>query len=129
MINENKDNLNDVYTLITLKDYSKIGRKKLHSYKFCGAEYFSDSFTDMLVNIVRIVDYNDHVILDVLADGKILKEKHFRRNTSGMYYPEKIRDGIFIDVNLTPKAVMKLIGDILSIYKVDKSEFSILVSD
>ena len=51
------------------------------------------------------------------------------RDASVLHTPKEIRDGIFVDLNLSSKSIMKFIAALLEKYEIPLDRFAIFVVD
>lgn len=120
---------------ITLSDnVHNVTRKKLVSFSFRGETYQQGKFILMLLDVVKFLDESLPGKLEQLAlsnycfHAKNQKHPHISYQMGKMHSPLEIRDGIFIEGNLSSSSIMRFIGSLMEEYRVDKSSFYISVA-
>ena len=85
----------------------------------------------MLVDVVKILDNLKPGILDELARENYSftsgKKIYLKYGSDSMKSPKEIREGIFINTNLSSESVMKFIASLFEKFNIDKSRFYIFV--
>ena len=119
---------------ITLSDDPhSVTRKKLVSFSFFGETYRQSKFILMLLDVVKLLDELFPRKLEQLALSNYsfhakAQKPHISYQVDNMHAPLEIRDGIFIEGNLSSSSIMHLIGSLMDEYHVDKSSFYISVA-
>lgn len=114
----------------TLDDYDDVTGKKLVSFNLFGESYRQNKYALMLLDIIKILDKKQPQKLIELAENgycfNVSKGKHKHLNTDGknMQWPWKIRDGIYMEANLSAKNSVRFVEGLLSEYNIPSSEFS-----
>lgn len=120
-------------TTITLEDYSEVTGKKLVTFKFDGEIYRQNRYALMLQDVLRLLDDKMPGILQKLAEEEFSfssfnpKHTHISKTAEGMRWAWEIKDGIFIEANLSAFSIMKFIEVVMDKCNFDKNLFSISV--
>lgn len=114
---------------ITLnQDYRDVTSKKLVSFYFEGETYRQNSYALMLLDMVKLLDEKNPSILKTLAseDYSFTERSHNPHITlikDKQRRPWEIRDGIFIESNLSSSSIVHFISSLLDEYSVNKNDF------
>ncbi len=120
-------------TKITLDDYDAVTGKKLVNFCFEGETFHQNRYVFMLLDVIKLLDQKMPGKLEKLASHdysfSTAKNKHPLLSTmsDGMYWPWDLKDGIYLESNLSARKIMHLIDNLLKEYGVDQSAFSISV--
>ena len=91
---------------LTLDDYDEVTGKKLVSFKLFGETYRQNKYALMLLDVIKLLDKKSPGKLQTLAENNYsfnsTKRKHVHLNIdgSGMRWPWKVADGIYLEANL-----------------------------
>ena len=120
---------------ITLaKPLPNVTGKKLVSFTFQGETYPQNKFVLMLVDMAKFLDESMPDKLETLAAsnyrfyGKNQKRPHISYQTDKLRVPLEIRDGIFIEGNLSSSTVVHFLDRLMDEYHADKSSFYLSVA-
>lgn len=120
-------------TRITLDDdFDKVTNSYLDAFVFDDEDYKQSYFALMLVDVVKLLDEMKPGVLERLAKENFTagwKPYITYENTSSMNNPREIRDGIFIELSMSAKAIMKFINELFEEFEVSKSRFYILINN
>ncbi len=120
---------------LTMDDIGNVTGKKLVKFNFFEYTYMQDTYGLMLADMIRLLDKYDLNILNRLADenysyvGGQNSLPRISRDASALHTPKEIRDGIFVDLNLSSKSIMKFIAALLEKYEIPLDRFAIFVVD
>lgn len=115
---------------MTLDNYNEVTGKKLVSFKLSGETYHQNKYALMLLDVVKLLDKKMPGKLQTLAESnysfRSTKRKHAHLNTdgSGMRWPWKVTDGIYMEANLSAWSCIHFIESLLSEFGVEKDQFS-----
>jgi len=130
------DNIEFEYVeTITLNDYKHVTGKKLVSFQFAGITYRENVYALMLKDIIKILDAKDNNVLDLMAkeNSRFTSSQTSRVRVSNdpqkLKYPDKIRDGVYVDTGASAWTIMRCIDNLMDKYNVEKESFSIRVID
>ena len=118
---------------ITLDDYSEVTGKKLVSFKIGEEVYRQSYYALMLEDVAKMLDRIKPQKFDELAASNfsinVSKDKHtfISKTENVLRTPYQIRDGIFIELNLSAHSIMRFIDGLMSEFNFDKKLFSISV--
>ena len=121
----------DYVETITLDNYYEITGKKLVSFKLFGETYRQKRYALMLLDVVKILDKKLPGKLEELAAASYsfssTKRKHAHLNTDGneMRWPWKVKEGVYLEANLSASSCMRFIGNLLEEYGFSKDEFAV----
>ena len=85
----------------------------------------------MLLDVIKILDKKLPGKLEQLASESYsfssTKRKHAHLNTDGteMRWPWKVKDGVYLEANLSASSCIRFIGNLLAEYGLNKDEFSV----
>lgn len=121
---------------IRLDNMKDITGKKLVMFTFEGETYRQDRYAMMLFDIINLLDKKQPGKLDELAKNASFylsdRKQHTHISTveDSMRWAWKIREGVYIEANLSAPSIMKFIDRLFEEYELDKTTFSIsIVSD
>lgn len=120
-------------SVITLDDYSEVKGKKLVTFKFDGEIYRQNRYALMLQDVLKLLDEKKPGLLEDLASKDFSfsnghpKHAHISHNSAEMRWSVEIKDGIFIESNLSAISIMRFIESVMDECGFDKSLFSISV--
>ncbi|MEA4972438.1 hypothetical protein SDC9_182539 [bioreactor metagenome] len=118
---------------ITLDDYNDVTGKKLVTFKFDGETYRQNKYALMLLDVIKLLDKRKPGVLEKLAAKDFscnvitVKHPHISTSDGGMRWAWNVKDGIFIEMNLSAAGIMKFIDCLMDEYGEEKSLFSICV--
>lgn len=120
----------DYVETLTLDDYDDITGKKLVSFKLFGETYRQKRYALMLLDVIKILDKKCPGKLEELAGKKYsftTRRKHVHINTDGegMRWPWKVKEGVFLEANLSAWSCMRFIENLLSEYGFSKDDFEV----
>lgn len=112
-----------------------VTKKKLVLFHFNGQTYRQDRYALMLFDVLRLLDKMKPGRLEELADQNFYlsnyrQHSHISRDKQEMRWPWEIRDGIFMEANLSAQGMIRFIDRLFEEFAVDKSIFDFcIVSD
>ena len=115
---------------LTLDDYDEVTGKKLVSFKLFGETYRQNKYALMLLDVIKLLDKKSPGKLQTLAENNYsfnsTKRKHVHLNIdgSGMRWPWKVADGIYLEANLSAWSCIRFIENLLSEFGFEKDQFS-----
>ena len=118
---------------ITLDDYSEVTGKKLVSFKIGEEVYRQSYYALMLEDVAKMLDRTNPQKFNELASSNysinVSKGKHtfISTNENILRTPYQIRDGVFIELNLSSHSIMRFIDGLMTEFNFDKKLFSISV--
>lgn len=121
----------DYIETITLDNYDEVTGKKLVSFRLFGETYRQRRYALMLLDVIKILDKKLPGKLEQLAAESYsfssTKRKHAHLNIDGneMRWPWKVKDGVYLEANLSASSCIRFIGNLLAEYGFDKDEFSV----
>lgn len=100
------------------------------SFTFESSSYNVESFRNILMTVVKVLDEKDRSVLDKLAKenfkfSKGQKKSKISFNKSCMSSGEKARDDIYVETCLNSPSIAKFIQSLFECYGVDYSSFKI----
>lgn len=114
----------------TLENYNDVTGKKLLSFKLFGESYRQNRYALMLLDVIKLLDKKQPQKLLQLAESNysfnVTKRKHAHINTTGenMRWPWKVREGIYIEANLSAWSCIRFIENLLNEYQIPANAFS-----
>lgn len=120
---------------ITLDMDFDVTKKKLVLFHFDGRTYRQDRYALMLFDVLKLLDKMKPGRLEELADQNFYlsnyrQHSHISRDKKEMRWPWEIRDGIFMEANLSAQGMIRFIDRLFEEFGVDKSLFDFcIVSD
>ncbi len=120
-------------TTITLDDIHDVTGKKLVNFKFDGEIYRQNKYAPMLVDMIKLLDKRTPGVIERLAKNNFSynvnknKHSHISLSSKEMRWPWEVKEGIYIEANLSSWGIMKFIDSLMEQYNLDKSLFSISV--
>ena len=115
---------------LTLDDYDEVTGKKLVSFKLFGETYRQNKYALMLLDVIKLLDKKSPGKLQTLAENNYsfnsTKRKHVHLNIdgSGMRWPWKVTDGIYLEANLSAWSCIRFIENLLTEFGFEKDQFS-----
>ena len=115
---------------LTLDNYDEVTGKKLVSFKLFGETYRQNKYALMLLDVIKLLDKKSPGKLQTLAENNYsfnsTKRKHVHLNIdgSGMRWPWKVIDGIYLEANLSAWSCIRFIENLLSEFGFEKDQFS-----
>ena len=115
---------------LTLDNYDEVTGKKLVSFKLFGETYRQNKYALMLLDVIKLLDKKSPGKLQTLAENNnsfnSTKRKHVHLNIdgSGMRWPWKVADGIYLEANLSAWSCIRFIENLLSEFGFEKDQFS-----
>ena len=115
---------------LTLDNYDEVTGKKLVSFKLFGETYRQNKYALMLLDVIKLLDKKSPGKLQALAENNYsfnsTKRKHVHLNIdgSGMRWPWKVADGIYLEANLSAWSCIRFIENLLSEFGFEKDQFS-----
>lgn len=114
---------------ISLDNYNDITGKKLVTFKFLDNIYRQNYYAFMLLDIIKLLDKIKLGQLEKLAEigySININKKHVHINTDGlnMRIPQKIKDDVYVELNLSAVGCVKFIECLLHEYGISAKEFS-----
>ncbi len=112
-----------------------VTKKKLVLFHFDGQTYRQDRYALMLFDVLKLLDKMKPGRLEELADQNFYlsnyrQHSHISRNKAEMRWPWEIRDGIYMEANLSAQGMIRFIDRLFEEFAVDKSIFDFcIVSD
>lgn len=135
-MSEVKDEINFEYlSTITLGNSVDVTNKKLVLFHFDGETYRQDRYALMLLDVLKLLDKKVPGRLDQIADAHFYlsdRKQHSQigHEKSEMRWPWEVRDGIFMEANLSANAIIRFVNRLFEEFEVDKSIFDFcIVSD
>lgn len=120
---------------LTMGDINNVTGRKLVKFDFYNYTYVQDTYSLMLTDIIRLLDKLNLKVLEHLAEENYSYVEsqnslpRISRNADLLHLPKEIRDGIYVDLNLSAKSIMKFIAALLEKYDVPSDMFAIYVVD
>ena len=118
-------------TKVTLDDdYNTVTNKKLVSFTLDGENYRQNRYALMLFDIIKMLDEKDPKRLEELARSNYSfnadkKHAHLSLDSSAQRWPWEVRDGIFMEANLSASGIMHFIDCLFEEYEISKDRFFI----
>ena len=115
---------------LTLDNYDEVTGKKLVSFKLFGETYRQNKYALMLLDVIKLLDKKSPGKLQTLAENNYsfnsTKRKHVHLNIdgSGMRWPWKVADGIYLEANLSAWSCIRFVENLLSEFGFEKDQFS-----
>lgn len=115
---------------LTLDNYDEVTGKKLVSFKLFGETYRQNKYALMLLDVIKLLDKKSPGKLQTLAENNYsfnsTKRKHVHLNIdgSGMRWPWKVTDGIYLEANLSAWSCIRFIENLLTEFGFEKDQFS-----
>ena len=115
---------------LTLDNYDEVTGKKLVSFKLFGETYRQNKYALMLLDVIKLLDKKSPGKLQTLAENNYsfnsTKRKHVHLNLdgSGMRWPWKVTDGIYLEANLSAWSCIRFIENLLAEFGFEKEQFS-----
>ena len=115
---------------LTLDNYDEVTGKKLVSFKLFGETYRQNKYALMLLDVIKLLDKKIPGKLQTLAENNYsfnsTKRKHVHLNLdgSGMRWPWKVTDGIYLEANLSAWSCIRFIENLLADFGFEKDQFS-----
>ena len=115
---------------LTLDNYDEVTGKKLVSFKLFGETYRQNKYALMLLDVIKLLDKKIPGKLQTLAENNYsfnsTKRKHVHLNLdgSGMRWPWKVTDGIYLEANLSAWSCIRFIDNLLAEFGFEKDQFS-----
>ena len=115
---------------LTLDNYDEVTGKKLVSFKLFGETYRQNKYALMLLDVIKLLDKKSPGKLQTLAENNYsfnsTKRKHVHLNIdgSGMRWPWKVADGIYLEANLSAWSCIRFIENLLTEFGFEKDQFS-----
>ena len=115
---------------LTLDNYDEVTGKKLVSFKLFGETYRQNKYALMLLDVIKLLDKKSPGKLQTLAESNYsfnsTKRKHAHLNLdgSGMRWPWKVTDGIYLEANLSAWSCIRFIENLLTEFGFEKDQFS-----
>lgn len=115
---------------LTLDNYDEVTGKKLVSFKLFGKTYRQNKYALMLLDVIKLLDKKSPGKLQTLAENNYsfnsTKRKHVHLNLdgSGMRWPWKVTDGIYLEANLSAWSCIRFIENLLAEFGFEKDQFS-----
>lgn len=115
---------------LTLDNYDEVTGKKLVSFKLFGETYRQNKYALMLLDVIKLLDKKSPGKLQTLAENNYsfnsTKRKHVHLNLdgSGMRWPWKVTDGIYLEANLSAWSCIRFTENLLAEFGFEKDQFS-----
>ena len=115
---------------LTLDNYDEVTGKKLVSFKLFGETYRQNKYVLMLLDVIKLLNKKCPGKLQTLAESNYsfnsTKRKHVHLNLdgSGMRWPWKVTDGIYLEANLSAWSCIRFIENLLAEFGFEKDQFS-----
>ncbi len=115
---------------LTLNNYDEVTGKKLVSFKLFGETYRQNKYALMLLDVIKLLDKKSPGKLQTLAESNYsfnsTKRKHAHLNVdgSGMRWPWKVTDGIYLEANLSAWSCIRFIENLMAEFGFEKDQFS-----
>lgn len=115
---------------LTLDGYDEVTGKKLVSFKLFGETYRQNKYALMLLDVIKLLDKKIPGKLQTLAENNYSfnssKRKHVHLNLdgSGMRWPWKVTEGIYLEANLSAWSCIRFIENLLAEFGFEKDQFS-----
>ena len=115
---------------LTLDNYDEVTGKKLVSFKLFGETYRQNKYALMLLDVIKLLDKKIPGKLQTLAENNYsfnsTKRKHVHLNLdgSGIRWPWKVTDGIYLEANLSAWSCIRFIENLLAEFGFEKDQFS-----
>lgn len=110
----------------------KVSEKNLDSFIFDDNTYKQNDYKLMLLDVVKLLDKENPAILNKIArqgysfteDGRI----YISSDIKLLKNHKQVREGIYLDMGLNAKSVMKFIDSLFTRFCVKKSRFQIIIT-
>lgn len=115
---------------LTLDNYDEVTGKKLVSFKLFGETYRQNKYALMLLDVIKLLDKKSPGKLQTLAENNYSfnstrrKHVHLNLDGTGMRWPWKVTDGIYLEANLSAWSCVRFIENLLSEFGFEKDQFS-----
>ena len=115
---------------LTLDHYDEVTGKKLVSFKLFGETYRQNKYALMLLDVIKLLDKKKPGKLQELADADYsfnsTKRKHVHLNIDGegMRWPWKVKDGIYLEANLSAWSCIRFIENLINEFGFEKDQFT-----
>ena len=115
---------------LTLNNYDEVTGKKLVSFKLFAETYRQNKYALMLLDVIKLLDKKSPGKLQTLAESNYsfnsTKRKHAHLNVdgSGMRWPWKVTDGIYLEANLSAWSCIRFIENLMAEFGFEKDQFS-----
>ena len=115
---------------LTLDNYDEVTGKKLVSFKLFGETYRQNKYALMLLDVIKLLDKKIPGKLQTLAENNYSfnstkrKRVHLNLDGSGMRWPWKVTDGIYLEANLSAWSCIRFIENLLAEFGFEKDQFS-----
>lgn len=115
---------------MTLDHYDEVTGKKLVSFKLFDETYRQNKYALMLLDVVKLLDKRRPGKLEELAENNYsfnsTRRKHVHLNATGeeMRWPWKVKDGVYLEANLSAWYCIRFIENMISEFGFDKNQFS-----
>lgn len=114
---------------VTLSNYGDITGKRLVTFKFFNNVYRQNYYALMLLDIIKLLDKSKPGKLEELAKSGFsfsAYRRHIHINTDGsnMRLPQKVKDDVFVEINLSAVSCVKFIEYLLKEFDIPSTEFS-----
>lgn len=120
-------------TTLTLDNLHDVTGKKLVNFRFDGETYRQNKYALMLLDMIKLLDKRTPGVIENLAKDNFSynvnknKHSHLSLTPNGMRWPWEVKEGIYMEANLSAWGIMKFIDSLMEQYNLDKSLFSISV--
>lgn len=122
-------------TKISIADgYSAVTKKKLVSFTFNGETYRQNRYALMLLDVVKLLDELEPDKLEILAkenysfNNTYKNRSHITMEAEKLRWPWEVRDGIFIEANLSAANIMHFIDSLMGEYQFDPAQFYVSIA-
>ena len=110
----------------------KVTGKDLDSFMFDNKIYKQNNYASMLLEVVKLLDKDKPTILAKIAKKGYSftedKKIYISADSKLLQNPKQIRDGIYIEMGIDTKTIMKFIDSLFARFSVKKSRFQILIT-
>lgn len=116
---------------ITLAQIEEITGKKLVSFDFQGRRYTQDTYISMLFDMLKLLDEQKPGTLEQLAQenfqfkGIRTGHPHITTNPHELTKSYEVKPGIFVEINLSSRDILRFIKALLESYQIEQDAFSI----
>lgn len=117
-------------------DPKLVTKRKLVSFYFDGETYRQTVYASMLLDVIKLCDDKKPGELEKLADlnwsfNGTYKHAHISHDSELMRWAWEVKDGIFMEANISARSIMRFINALIETYEFDKNIFyaSIVADD
>ena len=115
-------------------DLKSVTKKRLVSFYFDGSIYRQNIYASMLYDVIRLCDEKKPGLLEELAKSDwsfndSYKHAHISYDDSKMRWPWEVKDGIYMEANISAHSIMRFIKALIRSYEFDENIFYASIVD